>query len=179
MFEAIASNFDEQLDDARSPAAVAVELAYGKARDVASQYPNSYVIGSDTIVTIDGTQLAKPADIDDARRMLSLLAGRIHEVTTGVVLVTPDVSYEAYDTTHVHFKPYDSELVEAYLATGDSLDKAGAYGIQSGAGVLIEYIDGAYDTVIGFPTRVVSELLSKVGVDARPLQLACPVEQRN
>lgn len=179
-FEAIPSNFDEHLDDSRTPEAVASQLALDKALTLARRYPDSLVIGSDTIVTIDGKQLEKPRDREEAKAILKHLSGKANEVSTGlaVVCIAQGIQLVGADTTKVYFRPYDGVAVDAYVATGDPLDKAGAYGIQSGAAPLIDHIEGNYDTVIGFPTKLLAEFLAQVGVEAHAVALQAPVEQK-
>lgn len=178
-FEVIGSKFDERLDDSRSPETVAMELALGKALDVAEKHPNALVIGSDTIVTIDGKQLEKARDKQEARDMLNMLAGKTNLVSTGIAIVrkSDGLQLTGADTTQVTFKAYDADAVETYLATNDWADKAGGYGIQSGAAPLIKEISGHYDTVVGLPTTLLSMLLKEVGVVAKPLELTPPVPQ--
>ncbi len=178
-YDVVPSNFDEQLDDNRSPDEVARELALSKAMQVAREYPDCIVIGSDTIVTIAGRQLEKPHDTREARDMLRRLSGNANDVTTAVAVVRAADGTQLVDadTTRVYFKPYDAAAVAAYVATGDPMDKAGAYGIQSGAASLIDHIEGHYDTVIGLPTLVLSRLLKDVGIETKPVQLAAPVRQ--
>jgi septum formation protein len=178
-YDIVPSNFDEQLDNNRSPEAVAIELATGKAREVAARYLDSVVIGSDTIVTVNGEQLAKPHDRQDAHDMLKKLSGTSNDVTTGVAVIRLSDGIELTGTanTKVVFKPYDQAAVDRYLDTGDYADKAGGYGIQSGAAPLIDHIEGPYDTVVGFPTQLVAELLQQVGISARPVELPSPVKQ--
>lgn len=178
-FEAIPSRYNEKLDDLRSPEEVSVELALGKAKDVARDYPNCLVIGSDTIVTVNGRQLEKPKDAQEALDMLKMLSGTYNEVSTGVAVVrlSDNMELTGVDTTRVLFKPYDEEAIKAYVATGDPFDKAGAYGIQSGAAILVDRIEGHYDTVIGFPTHIVAKLLDQVSVSASPVRLKSPVAQ--
>lgn len=179
VFEAIASNFDEHLDDSRSSEEVATELALGKAMAVARRYPDCVVIGSDTIVTIEGHQLEKPRDAEEAHELLKILSGKPNDVSTGVAVMrlSDNTRLIGADTTKVIFKPYDKAAVDAYVATGDPLDKAGAYGIQSGAAPLIDHIEGYYDTVIGLPTHVVARFLEQIGITARPITLTPPVHQ--
>lgn len=168
-FTAIPSNYEEQLDESRSAEEVATELALGKANDVARQYPSAFVIGSDTVVALDGRQMEKPRDIADAREMLTALAGHESIVSTGVAIVKAEEQIERVkvSTTKVYFKP-DSEEVsrlrEEYLASGDWKDKAGGYGIQSGAAILVERIDGDYDTIVGLPTELLAEMLTSLGI---------------
>lgn len=154
-------------------------MALGKANEVARKYPDAVVIGSDTIVTIGGKQLEKPGSDEEAHQMLRLLSGRRHEVTTSLAVIykAEGAVLTAADTTKVYFKPYNEEAVATYVATGDPLDKAGAYGIQSGAAPLIDFIEGRYDTVIGLPTHRLAGLLSQVSVTASPVNLKPSVRQ--
>lgn len=177
-FDVIPSKFDEYLDDSRQPEAVAKELALGKALDVARDHPDAIVIGSDTIVTTtDGKQLEKPHDAAEAQAMLEGLAGQTNIVTTGlaVLRLSDSTQLVGSDSVSVLFKPYDEKTVVEYVATGDPLDKAGAYGIQSGAAPLVENMSGNYDTVIGLPTQLLSEFLEQLGVQATPVNITPPV----
>ena len=179
-FDVVPSSFDEQLDDTRSPEEVAKELALGKAREVAGHYPDALVIGSDTIVEIDGKQLEKPKDPADAKRLLTMLSGNINTVFTSltVVCLAKAIEVVSADATNVYFKPFNEAAIDSYIATGDSMDKAGAYGIQSGAAPLIDYIAGDYDTVIGLPTRELSRILRELGISSSPVSLELPIPQR-
>jgi len=179
-FDVIPSKYDERLDDSRSPEEVAMELALGKAMDVAEKYPDSIVIGADTIVTVDGRQLEKPRDTEESYELLKLLSGKPNDVTTGVAVVrlSDGVQVTAADTTKVYFRPYDELAVSRYIESGDTLDKAGAYGIQSGAAPLISHIVGHYDTVVGLPTILLKEILNNLGVGAEIVELAAPVDQK-
>lgn len=172
-FETIPSGFDEYLDDDRDPEVVANELALGKALDVAKKFPDAYVIGSDTIVTIDGRQLAKPESDEEAIDMLKTLAGKPNYVTTGVavICINDNVRLTQAATAAVFFKKYDEAVVKAYVATGDPFDKAGGYAIQHPlVKEITEKIEGDHDIIVGFPTKVVASLLSKCGIKARPLE---------
>lgn len=179
-FDAVPSKFEEYLDDSRTPEEIATELALGKAMAVAKLYPDCLVIGSDTIATVQGRQLEKPVDTADALRLLKLLAGKPNDVATGVAVVRlrDGVILTGVETTRVFFRPFNERLVEEYIATGDPMDKAGAYGIQSGAAPLISYIEGSYDTVVGLPTELLASLLQKIGIKAKAVVLESPVEQR-
>lgn len=185
-YEIIPSEFEEWLDDGRTPEEVAEELGYGKALWVAERNPGAWVIGSDTIVTVDGKQLGKAADEQEAREMLKMLAGTVNLVTTSVALVHCDIGSSANaervithfignETCKVFFKPYDQAAVDTYIASNDWQDKAAAYGIQSGAHILIDHFEGNYDTVIGLPTHLLSGYLRKIGIVARPVELHAPV----
>ncbi len=186
-YEVIPSAYEEILDNSRSPEEVSEELGYGKALWVAERNPDAWVIGSDTIVTIDGKQLAKAADENEAREMLQMLAGTSNTVTTSAVLVrltqAPDNNriikhFIGSETSTVYFKPYDEAAVNKYLATNDWRDKAGAYGIQSGAHTLVESIQGNYDAIIGLPTHLLAKFFKEIGVTAKPVELEAPVPVR-
>lgn len=178
-FETIPSSYQEKLDDSRSADELAMELALGKAQDVAHRHPDAYVIGSDTIVTVNGHHLEKPVDSAMAFAMLQEQSGKVTTVTTGVAIVcqNENLTLKDCEVTKVIFKPYDSEAVAAYVATGDPLDKAGGYGIQSGAAPLIDHIIGQLDNVIGLPTQLVFTMLHQLGIDSQPVHLVSPVPQ--
>lgn len=181
-FDVVPSEFDEHLDESRDAEIVAKELAHGKAEDVAKNHRDAYVIGSDTIVAVNGRQMEKPRDIADAREMLTALAGHESTVSTGVAVINYDQKVALVDvaTTRVYFKPDNEEMTELreeYLATDDWKDKAGAYGIQSGAAPLIDRIEGDYDTVVGLPTRLLASMLNQVGVQAHAVVESAPVLQ--
>lgn len=133
------------------------------ARDKARAVPGELVLGADTIVVVDGDILEKPADPADAVRMLERLQGRRHEVITSVCLVGNGAEHEAQDVTAVFFRPAGREFLEAYVATGEPMDKAGAYGIQGYGAALVERIEGDFFGVMGLPVRLVLELLERAG----------------
>lgn len=140
-------------------------LAYARrlARDKALAVTGSYVLGADTIVVIDQTILEKPTDPDDAVAMLLRLAGRRHEVITAVALFAEGELYEAHDVTGVWFVEADEAALREYVATGESMDKAGAYAIQGYGAALVERIEGDFFGVMGLPLRKVLELLGRAG----------------
>jgi septum formation protein len=153
------------------PAAAYVErLAYEKAAAATQQQPRTsgLVLGADTVVVVDGLMLGKPRDREDARRMLRLLSGRWHEVLTGVALVrdgeTPERSV-AHETTRVHFSSLAEEEIEWYVATGEPMDKAGAYAVQGRAALFIEAIDGDFWNIVGLPVRLVYKLAREMSLD--------------
>jgi len=145
------------------PRELPVAYARRLARDKARAVPGELVLGADTIVVVDGQLLEKPSDQADAVAMLGRLAGREHEVTTAVCLIAGGIEYEAADTTRVRFRAVDRHFLEAYAATGEPLDKAGAYGIQGYGAALIEGIAGDFFSVMGLPVRLVIELLARAG----------------
>jgi septum formation protein len=177
-FEAIPSDFYEELDDSRSPEAVAQELGLGKALVLARHYPDAIVIGSDTIVTIDGRQLGKADSIEHARQMLQDEALHPNKITSSlaVVCLADNLQLVQSENAWVYFKPYDAQAVEAYLATGDYADKAGAWGIQSGAAPLIDHMSGNADTIVGLPTHLLAPILQQLGYPAVPVEYALPPE---
>jgi septum formation protein len=155
------------------PAVYALETARLKARAVQQVVRTHYgsgrptiVIGADTVVHLDGEVLGKPADQADAARMLRLLAGRTHQVYTGVSLVCSDGrQLEDWAETQVQMRPLSAAQIARYLASGEPADKAGAYGIQGGGALLIERIEGCYYNVVGLPLALLCMLLEKAGYD--------------
>lgn len=141
-------------------------FAVGKARSVAVQEPAAVVLGSDTVIELEHHVLGKPADVTQARAMLQRLAGRTHHVHTAVALVsvTHKLELMALSTATVRMKAYDEQARERYLATGESLGKAGAYSIQGEGSELITSIEGDFPTVVGLPLRMVATLLAQAGL---------------
>ncbi len=160
-FTVVPSDFDEYLDDSRPVEEIAMELGLGKARAVAEKYPEAIVIGGDTIVTVGDTQLGKATDIDDARRMWRLITSAPNKVTSSLAVICKAEKYEqvTYDNAWVYLRPYAETAVEAYLATGDYVDKAGAYAIQH-IGDLLDHVEGPEDTILGLPTSRLTDILS-------------------
>lgn len=179
-FLVIPSNYDEQLDHTRSVEEVAIELAIGKAQAVARQHPDAIVIGSDTIVFADGKQLGKPRDEAEARRVLKDLAGKVNIVATGLAVVYKDKGLEISEvvSSKVFFKDYDREAHEDYLASGDWHDKAGAYGLQSGAARLVDCIEGEYDAILGLPTKTLAAILLPLEFECHAVTLETSVPVR-
>lgn len=139
-------------------------LARIKAAAVAEENPGCCVLGSDTIVYLDGEILGKPRDEEDAFHILSTLSGRTHTVFTGVAIIAGDKETIFYDKAEVTFKTLEPDEIRDYIATGEPMDKAGAYGIQGPATVLVEKIDGCYFTVIGLPNPKVYDALKAMGI---------------
>ena len=148
-----------------TPQACAERLAREKALNVFRQRPQDFVLGADTIVIVDGQILGKPRDAGDAARMLRLLSGRTHQVTTGVCLVGPDrkgrssLQETRSETTRVTMSKLMDDDIESYVATGEPLDKAGAYAIQGIASRWISRIEGDYFNVVGLPVSLVYRML--------------------
>lgn len=165
-FEACAPAFEECLVPGLRPTEQVLRFAIEKARSISACRPTDLVLGSDTVIEIDGECLGKPADEAEARTMLRQLAGRSHEVHTAVALCrhTPSLTEHELVTARVTMKPYDSEAIEGYLATGESFGKAGAYSIQGHAGELVAGIQGDFTAVVGLPGRAVARLLTSAGL---------------
>ena len=162
------SNFAEQLSGEKTPAENVAILALGKAMSVSNELKQGVVIGADTIVVADGQILGKPHSIAEARAMLKRLSGRVHQVMTAVAIVDASgqkARWQCVEITQVTFRALDEKLLQWYLSTGASMDKAGAYGIQGYGALLVEKIDGCYFNVVGLPLRRVAEGLEKFGVD--------------
>lgn len=156
-FQKHVADVDESERDGESPEDYVVRLAREKAEAVAVHYPGQLVLGADTTVVIDGQILAKPVDMDDARRMIRLLAGTSHDVLTGVAIVS-DRTTTGIERTLVQFAPMTDAEVNFLAEMGDPLDKAGAYAIQRQAALFIEKIEGDYWNVVGLPIRLVYRL---------------------
>ena len=135
-------------------------LALDKARRVARRRPGTVVVGADTVVVIRGLRLGKPADADDARAMLRRLQGRTHEVWTGIAVVRDEDQRTGAECTTVQFARLAESEIDAYVATGEPLDKAGAYGIQGAAAQFVRRIDGDYFNVVGLPLARLRAMLA-------------------
>lgn len=157
----------EETRDGETPEAYASRLALAKARDVADRLKRGLVIGADTVVVCDGKVLGKPRDRVEARAFLLSLAGRTHRVITGVAVVEAETGRAEVDTsaTSVRMRTFDAEEAARYVASGEPLDKAGAYGIQGRGALLVEEIQGDYFTVVGLPLVLLAALLRRFGVD--------------
>jgi septum formation protein len=179
-FEVISSDSDESFDPASPPSEIAKSLASMKAEAVAkrvfSERPTDQlvILGADTLVAVERNGVAeilgKPLDAEDARRMLTSLSGIAHKVYTGISLaiVGPDIeSHTIADVvkTEVLFRSLSDEMIDAYLATGEPFDKAGAYGIQGYAGAFVESITGDYFNVVGLPVQSVGKMLEQAGIE--------------
>jgi septum formation protein len=149
------------------PAELVTRLALAKAREVAATETEGLVIGADTVVVCAGRLLGKPRNRADACAMLSGLAGRTHEVVTGVALVdAANGRYKVADVcTVVVFKKLSEAEIRGYVSTGEPLDKAGGYGIQGFGALLVERIEGCYFNVVGLPLAKLADMFKKFGVD--------------
>ncbi len=151
---------DESPRPGESPREVVLRLACGKAAAVAERHPRDSVLAADTTVVLDGRMLEKPRDAAEAQQMLHALSGRTHEVLTGFALWRNGALHSGVCATLVTFRPLTDEEIAAYVASGDPMDKAGAYGIQSGAAHMVRSLHGSYTNVVGLPLAEVVEMLS-------------------
>jgi septum formation protein len=169
-FQVQAANIDEDQIMGEVPSAYALRLAREKAQVVAMHYPQSYVLGADTIVVVDGEVLGKPKDQGEAVRMLRLLSGRGHEVITAVSLVAPGtvapgtLAETRASTTKVYFRELAEDEIQRYVAGGEPMDKAGAYAIQGGASRWADRIEGEFSNVVGLPLSLVTDMLRTTGL---------------
>lgn len=155
------SQIDEVIKLNELPKETVMRLAYEKALDVANRNRNSLVIGADTIVVINDTILGKPKDDIEAFSMLKLLSGKTHYVITGFALINLSLDKKIIDcqVSQVTFKELSEQCIKDYLQTKESLDKAGAYGIQGYGGLLVENIQGDYFNIVGLPISKISDCL--------------------
>lgn len=140
-------------------------LARQKCDEVYAAHPDCYVLAADTLVCLNGAVMGKPHDEADAIRMLSRLSGQTHQVCTGVCLRSPDGRELCeVDTTDVTFLTMSDESIRRYVATGEPMDKAGAYAIQGGAGIFVSRISGSPTNVVGLPLGLVTRFFEQVGI---------------
>jgi septum formation protein len=167
-FEVVPARVDESVLPGEAPTDHARRLALEKARAVAAQRPDALVIAGDTVVTLHGQILGKPANRTEAVAMLLRLQGHRHRVETGVAVIAPGGA-EGVDVVgaEVRFRTFGREMAEGYADTGEPSDKAGGYGIQGLGAVLVDSIDGDYFAVMGLPVARVVTLLGEVGYEYR------------
>ncbi len=160
------ADIDEGRLPGESPEESAVRIARDKARVTASRKAEGIVIGADTIVVLDDAVLGKPKDARDAERMLSMLSGRVHQVITGVAVIEAQSGRNAVraSITRVWFRKLSPQEIASYVAGGEPLDKAGAYGIQGKGALLVSKIEGCYSNVVGLPLALLAEMLTEFDV---------------
>lgn len=160
-FSVIPSSFDETRIAMTTPETYVRLLAEAKAEVVSDKYPESWVIGADTVVLIDGAILGKPRSYEQARTMLKRLSGRVHQVLTGYCICcrARQRLFSETITTDVHFKGLSNEEIEWYILSGEPFDKAGAYAIQGLGTFLVKRINGSYTNVVGLPVCELLEFL--------------------
>lgn len=155
----------EELTGSLPPPELVRRNAEAKARAVAGSHPGRWVLGADTVVALGGEIFGKPGDEDEAADMLAALSGKVHEVLTGIAWVKGEQVFSEAVSTKVSFAKMSREEIRSYVATGEPMDKAGAYALQGGAEVFIEGIEGSYSNVVGLPLHRVAALAEKAGVD--------------
>jgi septum formation protein len=163
-FDVVPADVDESARAGEAPGEYVMRIAAAKARAVLRDFPDAAVIGADTTVVVDGDLLGKPADEDDARRMLARLSGRSHIVLTGVVVASVRRESGASVSTIVRFVAMSGEDIDRYVASGEPADKAGAYAVQGLGSRFVEAVDGSYSNVVGLPVRLVAKLLAEQGI---------------
>lgn len=163
------ANIDETVRPGESETGHALRLAAEKGRAVAARHPDALVIAADTIVAVDGRIFGKPVDEADARRMLRVLSGRTHVVHTAVAVALDGGRRleSGVESAYVAFRALDEAEIAAYVATGEPMDKAGAYGIQGYGATIVERVEGDYFAVMGLALRRLVALLAQAGVPYR------------
>ncbi len=161
------ADVDERVLPGEKAEAYALRVAVDKARIAAAKAGRGIIIAADTIVVVDEMILGKPADAADAERMLSLLSGRMHRVITGLAVADAGTGMmqSASAITNVWFRKLSPSEVRSYVETGESLDKAGAYGIQGKGALLVTKIEGCYFNVVGLPLSLLGDMLRGAGLD--------------
>lgn len=162
-FEVVVSGEDEDSPET-NPEKLAGDLGLLKARSVASLHPDAVVIAADTVVAAGEELLAKPADAAENATFIRKLAGRTHQVFTGVTVISPSGTFSGVERTDVEFRPLTEQEVQFYAASGEGLDKAGGYGIQGVGMGLVSRVNGDYSNIVGFPLALVMRLLRRAGV---------------
>jgi septum formation protein len=164
-FEVDPADVDEDALTVADPFETAESLARAKARRVAERHPGALVIGGDTVVAVPGDgwlQLSKPRDEEDALRILQRLQGRSHVVATGISLQAPGVDRTFHERTTVVFREVSEDEIRRYIATGEPMDKAGAYGAQGMAATFVDHLEGSRDNVIGLPVERLEQELRAI-----------------
>ena len=162
------SGVDESMPAREDPAAAAERIACGKARFVAAQGRGLPVLAADTMVVCDGRVLGKPGTPEASAGMLRLLSGRTHEVVTGVCVIAGTSERSGVERTSVTFDPIDEAEIAWYVATGESLDKAGAYHVDGRGALFIRSIEGSPSNVAGLPVTLVRRLFREAGIGLLP-----------
>lgn len=167
-FDICESNYEEDMDAMDDPHALVKFLALNKAQDVARHYEDAIIIGADTFVIFNDKFIGKPKDEQDAKKMLQGFSGKKHEVVTGFAIIDTknNVTINDVGSATVRFKKLCEEEIDSYIATGEPMTRAGAYGLMERAAVLIESVEGDFYSVIGLPLNKIYTNLLKLGVDA-------------
>lgn len=158
-FKSVPATGEENIPDCILPCDAVLMLSRQKAQEIAEKYPDETVIGADTVVALDNEIMGKPKNEQDAFDMLKKLSGKTHSVLTGVCVISPDKHIHFYEKTEVEFYPLGDDEIRQYIASGEPMDKAGAYGIQEKGAMFVKRINGDFYNVVGLPVaRLAREL---------------------
>ncbi len=165
-FKVVASNYHEVHHKHFTPKQLVGFLAEGKAAATAKKYPNSIIVGADTIVVHKGKIFGKPKDKEDARKMLSKFSGQAQDVLTGVCVINLSAHKKVTKVvkSKLYFRKLNKQAIENLLSAGNFLDKAGAYAVQDHGAGLIRKVSGDYTNVVGLPLEALGKMLKKIGV---------------
>lgn len=164
-FQSIGVAIDESLEQGEGPVEAVRRLAQAKADEVNRCLSGDpVIIAADTLVAFDGLILGKPTNSGEAIKTLTMLSGQTHQVYTGLTVIRGNLQQEVVSTSRVRFRELESEEIQAYVETGEPMDKAGSYGIQGIGGMFVASLEGSYSTVVGLPLCELSLLLRQVGV---------------
>lgn len=179
-FRAVSPDFEEILSEKRLIAEEVTAFAEGKARSVMKEFPESILIGSDTLIECEGEKVGKPRDPEDAKRILRRLNGRSHRIWTAVSLIDPlqPGAETSVETIRIVMRPMDEAEIDRYVATGEPLDKAGAYSLQGDGRRFIERLEGDYLAAVGLPLKPIVAFFRKRGIPV-PLDLEQLYRKRN
>lgn len=161
-YRCVPSEADETVPEGMEPQDIPEFLAVKKAEAVLAKYPEDMVLGADTVVELDGQVLGKPHSEEEAAQMLRMLSGETHMVYTGVAILSSDQKAHFTTVTKVEFYPLTEDEIQEYIATGEPMDKAGAYGIQGRGALLVKRIHGDFYTVMGLPVGEVERHLRRL-----------------
>jgi len=167
-FKTVESKFKEVMDISLEPHELAKKLSLGKAREVAKNFPNAIIIAADTFIVCDGEYLSKVHDNKEAKEMLKKLSGKAHKVITGFTIMDTQTNkiLTKSQETKVYFKKLTNDEINAYVASGEPIEKAGAYAIQGLGSMLVEKIEGDYFNIVGLPIFTLVESLKQFGINA-------------
>ena len=160
-FSVRAADIDETMDPEKPPFEEVARVSRAKARAIGCS-ADEVVVAADTIVVCDGQVLGKPRDEADAQRMLTMLSGRTHQVMTGLTVMTPEDTETCTEVAEITFRPLSQKEIRSYVRTGEPMDKAGAYGIQGGAALFAEKINGDFYNVMGLPVCRLGQILDRM-----------------
>jgi septum formation protein len=169
----------EEVSDKEGLLEQIMDISRKKSLEISENRKESYILSADTVVVLDGDILGKPKDEDEAFDMLNSLSGRQHKVLTAYTLINSQkgIDFTSYDSTEVYFKELSEDEIRWYISTGESMDKAGAYGIQGKGAVLVKKIEGDFFNVMGFPISKFYDDLKKLDLDIDELNKTIEVEK--